>query len=316
MKKILLVRWGGLGDLLVALPAIRLLRSGFPAAAFTLVCRREYGSLLLQARVVDGVVGQDDRRALSLFSGDASAGDDRAAWLDGFDLVVTWMNQARGGVPGAGRAGAEGGENRLTICYDARGRQAISEFFFRNTREVLGQRFQARAEFDECARLPVSSLSDDPGLTVPRRPDRSRPLVVIHPGSGGEKKRWPLENFLEIARRLRERNADGVFVTGEVEAALDRRVEAQARSLAWTWLQSPALASLAKLLADSDLYLGNDSGITHLAAACGARVLALFRNDLVWTWRPSGDSHLLSADSIDRIGLDSVWGAAAELLCR
>ncbi|OGD19794.1 MAG: hypothetical protein A2W03_17500 [Candidatus Aminicenantes bacterium RBG_16_63_16] len=315
MKKILLVRWGGLGDLLVALPAIRLVRSGFPSAAITLVCRREYGSLLLQAKTVDELVGQDDSRVLSLFSEAAPAGDKRAAWLEGFDLVVTWLNQAKGGVPGASGGGTEGGGRHLAICYDARGREAISLFFFQKTREAVGWEKPPGADFQECARLPLSTMTDDPGLPFPRRPGRSRPLIVIHPGSGGEKKRWPLENFLEIAGRLRERNADGVFVTGEAEAALDRRVEAAARSIGWLWLQSPALGSLAKLLADADLYLGNDSGVTHLAAACGARVLALFRNDLVDIWRPFGESHFLSADFVDLIGLECVWSAAAELLC-
>jgi len=316
MKRILLVRWGGLGDLLVALPSVRLLRFGFPSATLTLIARREFGSLLLQAEVVDEVVGLDDSMALTLFSDAGSAGEDRAAWLDGFNLVVSWMNQSKSGVPEAGRDRMNGGRQRLTICYDARGRAAISAFFYRKTLEAVGRELLQRADFHECARLPLSSIPGDPNLPFMRRPGRSGSLAVIHPGSGGEKKRWPLENFLAIARRLRERDADGVFVTGEADAALDRSVEAAARSLSWTFLHSPSLAALARLLGDADLYLGNDSGVTHLAAACGTSVLALFRNDLVEIWRPFGDSRILSADTVDMIGLESVWSAVAQLLCR
>jgi heptosyltransferase III len=306
VKAILLIRWGGLGDLLVSLPAIRLLRHGFPSAKITLVARREYADLLLQSEVVDEVVGLDDPRTPALVSGAGSGGRDRSAWLSGFDLVLSWLNRSTSASP----------ESGLTICHGSGGPEPISEAFYRRTLEAVGRDLLRRLDFAECARLPLSSIPDDPGFPFRGRPGCSRPLAVIHPGSGGEKKRWPLDSFLEIAGRLRDKNAEGVFVTGEAEHALDRRIEAAARRLGWTWLRSPSLAGLAPLLGKADLYLGNDSGITHLAAACGSRVLALFRNDLVDAWRPYGDSHVLSADVIEAIGLESVWSAAAQLLCR
>ncbi len=306
MNAILLIRWGGLGDLLVALPAIRLLRHGFPSAKITLVARREYADLLLQSEVVDEVVGLDDPRTPALVSGAGSGGRDRSDWLSGFDLVLSWLNRSTSASP----------ESGLTICYGSGGRESISEVFYRRTLEAVGGDLPRRMDFDECARLPLSSIPDGPGFPLQDRPGGSRLLAVIHPGSGGEKKRWPLDSFLEIAGRLRDKNAEGVFVTGEAEHALDRKIEAAARRLGWTWLRSPSLAGLAPLLGKADLYLGNDSGITHLAAACGGRVLALFRNDVVDAWRPYGDSHVLSADVIEAIGLESVWSAAAQLLCR
>ena len=285
---------------------MRLLRHGFPTAKITLVARREYGGLLLQAEVVDEVVGLDDPRTPALVSGAGSGGRDRSAWLSGFDLVLSWLNRSTSASP----------ESGLTICYGSGGRESISEVFYRRTLEAVGRDLLRRMDFDECARLPLSAIPDGPGFPLQDRPVGSRPLAVIHPGSGGEKKRWPLDGFLEVAGRLRDKNVEGVFVTGEAEQALDRRVEAAARRLGWTWLRSPSLRALAPLLGKADLYLGNDSGITHLAAACGGRVLALFRNDLAGAWRPYGDSHVLSAEVIEAIGLESVWSAAAQLLCR
>lgn len=315
MKRILLVRWGGLGDLLVALPSIRLLRHGFPDASLTLVGRPEYASLLLQARVIDQVVGIDDARVLSLFSDAAAAGAERTLWLDRFDTVLSWMNQKKSGGSGLGHGREEEEGRRLAIHYDGRGREPMSRFFYRMTLERLGSSLRRRAEFEDCARLPVSEIPEGADVDLPRRRAPSRPLAVIHPGSGGEKKRWPLANFLDIAKRLGERNIEVFFVTGEAEAALEGSIERAARSLGWPWLKSPSLASLARLLAKANLYLGNDSGVTHLAAACGARVLAFFRNDLIDIWRPFGDSHVLRADSVDTISLESAWNAAAELLC-
>ncbi len=310
-----MLRWGGLGDLLVTLPAIRLLRLGLPDAFLTLVGRLEYADLLLHSKVVDHVVEPDDPRVLPLFGNAGSAGDDKARWLDGFDLIMNWMNQAKSGLRADDRDQAGGARKRLTILFDAGRPEPMSRFFFQKTLEAVANDLQKRAEFDECAKLPLTAIPEDPSLSFARRSLRSRPLVVIHPGSGGKMKRWPLENFLEIARRLKIKGVDGVIVTGEAEEALEGSVEPAARPLEWKWLRRPSLLSLARLLGEADLYLGNDSGITHLAAACGAKVLAFFRNDLIDIWRPFGDAHLLSADSIGEISLEPAWSAAAELLC-
>jgi len=316
MKRILLIRWGGLGDLLVALPSIRLLRHAYPSASITLIGRRAYASLLLEARVIDHVVGEDSAQVLGLFSGAAAAGDDRKQWLARFDLIVSWLNQKTSGFLEAVRPLTAGDTRWRIICHDALAGGPMNIFFFRQTAEVVGGGEPlGRPAYDEFARLPLESLASGPRTLLPRRQAGARKFAVIHPGSGGETKRWPLENFLEIARRLKERRVDGALVTGEAEAALEREIAEEAASLGWPWLRSPALGSLAQLLSGAGLYLGNDSGITHLAACCGTEGLALFREDLLDTWRPGGRVQVLSAHSVDEIPVESVWRTAAQLLC-
>lgn len=315
MKRILLIRWGGLGDLLVALPSIQLLRHGLPSASLTLIGRKEYASLLLQTGVIDQAAGEDSPLVLSLFSDDASSGDDCAKWLAGFDLVIGWLNQEKSSFLEAARPAMAGGKKWNIISYDAHAGEPMSLFFFRKTLEVVGEELLRRAAYDECARLPLGSAAAGSDALLPRRQARAKAFVVIHPGSGGERKMWPLDNFLEIARRLKERDVGGALVTGEAEAPLERKVAKEAGSLGWAWLRSPALLSLAKTLGSADLYIGNDSGITHLAASCGTEVLALFREDLVDIWRPSGKVHIVSAVSVHEIPVESVWRAAAQLLC-
>jgi ADP-heptose:LPS heptosyltransferase len=137
---------------------------------------------------------------------------------------------------------------------------------------------------------------------------------VVHPGSGSEKKRWPLDHFLEIIGRLRRSGISGVLVTGEAEENIDSVLEKTALPIGWTWIQRPPLIALAGLLKEARLYLGNDSGVTHLAAACGTDVVALFRRDLVDSWRPFGRVQLLFAERVDHIRVDSVWGKMTGLL--
>ena len=82
----------------------------------------------------------------------------------------------------------------------------------------------------------------------------------------------------------------------------------------WTWSHNPPILALAGLLAESTHYLGNDSGPTHLAAACGASVLALFRSEFLPVWRPFGNAHLISAQAVDQIPLAAVQSTLGALL--
>ena len=111
-SRFLLIRWGGLGDLLVALPAIQVLRHAFPSAWLTLVGRPGYASLMREAGVIDDVIDGGGPVARRLFSGSEPSGTKAVdgKWLDAFDLVLGWLNQregclidADGGAPGGGR---------------------------------------------------------------------------------------------------------------------------------------------------------------------------------------------------------------------
>jgi heptosyltransferase-3 len=315
IESILLIRWGGLGDLLVALPAIQLINRVYPSASLTLVGRRAYASLLLETEIIDHVVSEESSKALSLFSESGGAGGEAAKWLDGFDLVVGWLNREKSGLAEPERRMRAGDKRWKIVRYDPRAGEPINRFFYDRTLEALEGAPLRPPAYDECARLPIDPIQSAAGRLAHSPASPGQKFVVIHPGSGGEKKRWALDNFLEIARRLRARGVDGALVIGEAETGLKRTVDEAARSIGWTCLRSPALFALACTLAGADLYIGNDSGITHLAAVCGADVIALFRDDLLDTWRPAGKVSVMSAPSIDGIPVEPVWAAAAQSLC-
>jgi ADP-heptose:LPS heptosyltransferase len=107
--------------------------------------------------------------------------------------------------------------------------------------------------------------------------------------------------------RLGERGVAGSMVTGEAEERMEAELREAVLPPGWIWVRNPPLTDLASALREAALYLGNDSGVTHLAAACGAEVVALFRQDLLAAWRPLGRVHLLAASSLPEIPLDSVW---------
>ena len=138
-----------------------------------------------------------------------------------------------------------------------------------------------------------------------RPPGRGRRWVVVAPGAGGEAKRWPLHLFRSLARRLERR---GIFVSwllGPVEAERGR-VGAPGPCLP---LAGPSMT--AALLAGADLLVGNDTGTSHLAAAAGVPVLALFGPTDPRTWAPRGGRvRILSAPRLEALTVDMVASAA------
>jgi ADP-heptose:LPS heptosyltransferase len=109
-------------------------------------------------------------------------------------------------------------------------------------------------------------------------------LLIIHPGSGGKKKRWDPEGFVQVSRWWREQKKGTVLILlGPVEEEeTERWSEVAHTEGALSLLQAAALLSRA------DAYLGNDSGLSHLACAVGARGVVLFGPTSPRQWRPLG----------------------------
>lgn len=131
------------------------------------------------------------------------------------------------------------------------------------------------------------------GLSLPQPPTPEARVniagpLVIHPGSGGENKRWPIERFEALLDTAIQRGRSICVVLGEVER------ERWRPDLLKKWLDRypikmpDSLAQLTAALTDARLYIGNDSGPTHLAAQLGLPTLALFGPSSPTLWAPRG----------------------------
>ncbi len=136
------------------------------------------------------------------------------------------------------------------------------------------------------------------GLALPRieceRGDVEN-FAAIHPFSGSARKNWPLDRFRELAARL----ALPVRWCAGPQEALPKTFGGAVRF--------ENLYDLACWLARARVYIGNDSGITHLAAAVGTPVVAIFGPTDPAVWAPRGEGvFLLSGRGLDEISVDDV----------
>jgi Glycosyltransferase family 9 (heptosyltransferase) len=110
--------------------------------------------------------------------------------------------------------------------------------------------------------------------------------VAIHPGAGGRRKRWPVSQFAELATRL---DAPVLLIEGPADTDACRAfVEAVALFVPVVHATGVSLPRLAALLVESRAYIGNDSGVSHLAAALGVPTVAVFGPTDPAVWAPLG----------------------------
>jgi ADP-heptose:LPS heptosyltransferase len=137
------------------------------------------------------------------------------------------------------------------------------------------------------------------------------PYAVIHPVASAENKTWPAERFREIADRLKNSlDLEPVFVGGPGEDLSAFR--------AWRMISGAPLSEIKSLMASASLFLGNDSGPAHMAAAFGLPVVVLFgtSDPVIWgPWRTPAEV-LTGASGISSVSVQQVAAALERLRVR
>lgn len=259
MERILVLRGGALGDFIVTLPALALLRQRWPSARIELAGNVTAAQLARHRGLLDAVHAQHEARWSALYA-PAKLPDDFAAWLAHFDLVLNFWPDPEG---------------------DLRRRFPVRAGQVYLTAPALPTLAPAAAHYAEPLRaLGLTMTAPLYPLATPEIKARAAGPIAIHPGSGSPRKNWPAENWLALVREL---PAPVVVILGETEvAAWTPRLA----GLAIEARVQPSLEELVGLLARSRWFLGHDSGVSHLAAACGAPCVLLFGPTDPTLWAP------------------------------
>lgn len=279
---------GALGDFITALPVLRVWRREHRGTRITLLGRPGHGILANASGYIDDLWDLDAARHASLFDPGADAGDLRA--LAHFDTALIFAaedspllgNLARAGVP-----------------------------------RILHQPpFPAQREHVvdyHLSMLPPNHVTDADRIPVlPFHPAEQRPrtsrLAVIHPGSGSQEKNWPIERFAALATACAARGLEVTWLLGEAEGNIHIPPGHRAARM-------PPLTEVARLLSRAAVYVGNDSGITHLAAAVGCPTVAIFGPTDPAVWAPRGPRVIVMAASRPaEVTTDRVLAAVRSLI--
>ena len=145
------------------------------------------------------------------------------------------------------------------------------------------------------------------GVKISEKPENYRNGIVIHPGSGSQMKNWPLARYLRVAEKVTTKTT---FILGpaEIECGMKKDI-----SSGRFHIVCPGdIEELYRLISGASLYIGNDSGVSHLAAWCGIPAVVLFGTTYPEIWKPLGGNVTViqSKDStMNGINVDEVLAA-------
>jgi ADP-heptose:LPS heptosyltransferase len=119
--------------------------------------------------------------------------------------------------------------------------------------------------------------------------ERSK-TIILHPGSGSKKKVWPLERFLSLAKILQDRLSSRILIIfGPAEGSEVEKVFEGTDPHTLIQLKGLSLLQLASVMEGCRLFIGNDSGISHMASALGIPTVAIFGPTDPKVWSPRGE---------------------------
>lgn len=257
MTRSLCIRRGALGDTLVMIPVLRAMRRARPEAELHLAGVLEYAELLAHYGVVDRGFSVERLHLWALHL-DHRDGDAARAMLRGYDWIVA-DDAALAGLAHRGRVQMFD----AVVCEE--GPEAAPAQLLARTGLGAGAAGDVEPPLLRSARAPVT-----------------RDLVFLHPGSGSPRKNWPWAAWMELAAELQRGGRDVVVVLGEAEPLapeLPPGVSALARA---------PLLTVARRLERAACFAGNDSGMTHLAAALAVPTVAVFGPTDPRVWAPRG----------------------------
>lgn len=280
LKKTFLCHEGALGDLLLSLPAIHAIR--VESSFLHLAAGNTAAALLKAAGCADEISDAGSIFYASFHMSDIETG--LADFLADFDRSFIFSKEA--GFSLARQIERIIPETHTIITIPpAEIREHIP--FFRL--EQLPDYFSQKTSFPGIA-VPRFYVEDAEKILIQSGYNPGMPLIAIHPGSGGRTKNWDVERFFELADQLSSRHSCfTVFISGPAEPDASRQeIEGfvHKRKNMAMHLKDADLIVVAALLQTSSLYIGNDSGITHLAASANNRVIALYGPTDPILWAP------------------------------
>ncbi|MCB0728741.1 MAG: glycosyltransferase family 9 protein [Ignavibacteriae bacterium] len=151
-------------------------------------------------------------------------------------------------------------------------------------------------------------------------PDKTKPLISLHPGAGKIPNRWKRENFVELVKRLHEKYDCNILITsGLIDKEITDKVRDELKSLNINCvvLENTTIRKVGAVIKLTDLYITNDTGTLHVAGGVDANVISLFGPTHGYEWAPKGDNKIYiqsPTDNINDITIDKVFNESVSLI--
>ena len=285
VKHILIIRPGAIGDVIVTLPTIGAIRKHFHNARIEIMGYASFLEIAKGRFYADTVSRFDQADIAPLFVKYSSVPASLINNFDNADLIISFVSDKEQiMVRNLRAAGAKHVIHYEPFPSESEHVHIIDHFL--KCLDLLG--------IPHSNKIPKIFLKDEDVLfgesfLKDRIVHPNKMLVAVHPGSGSRQKCWSLDRYVELILWLNEEmDAQILIISGpaDTEIVEDLRVKVKDKFILADQLPLPFLAAIIKRC---NLFVGNDSGITHLAAAVETPAIAIFGSSDPSMWGPRGE---------------------------
>jgi ADP-heptose:LPS heptosyltransferase len=288
-QSVLVIHQGALGDFILALPALETVRKAFPQAKSVIMGYPRILELVEERFYAEEILSIDQKGMASFFVREGSLDSTLSQFFKRFALIVVFGKDGEGAVIGNLRRVCEGRILHINSVPPWDEKIHLTDHLLK---QFVQYGFPAsesnpKLYLKESDREWARDFWRSKGVT----PEERSRVMILHPGSGSKKKVWHLDGFLDLAHTLQDRLGSKIFIVlgpaegREVQKAFER-MEPTAPVLA----KGLTLLQLASVMEGCWFFVGNDSGISHLAAALGLPTLTIFGPTEPRIWSPRGEN--------------------------
>jgi heptosyltransferase-2 len=292
MNRILVIRGGAIGDFILTLPALNALRQAYPYAHIEILGYKHIAALAENRFYAQAVRSIEYGPFSSFFANSSELPAELGEYFANFDLTLSYLYDPDRVF-----------ENNLRRC-------GVENLLWGPATVVEKSGHAARQLARPIEELGIR-VADLAGKIFPSEEDYqfagkflrnlSQPIIAIHPGSGSKKKNWPLENWIELFSSSGHsshtdyeaghqwKHSSLLVVSGEADGAQIAQLEFTWKDRRVLFAKNLRLPHLAAVL-EHTIFVGHDSGISHLAAAAGANCVLLFGPTDPNVWAPRNEN--------------------------
>lgn len=306
-QRALIIQPGAIGDCVLTLPLAEFMKEALGLGGVDMLGHSEYIEFLPGRSCIDGISSIDSVDMHRLFGDkkqfDLADRDPLISAFCGYAWIATFLGEPNSDFEHnlIYTANCSGSAEVMTLALKPPKSFAghVTEFYIQQwiAQAGLSAASEQSRHVDSLIKATHADivrgreLLHEAGLDTDQRP------IIIHPGSGGPKKCWHLDNFPAAAQRLKSNGLQVLFLLGPAESDRYGKAELQKMSSAAPCLSGLSLTEVLGLLICADAFIGNDSGITHLAAGLGIRTFALFGPTDPCLYAPVGRQVTILANS-------------------
>ena len=293
-----IIQPGAIGDCVLTLPLAELLKTHLGIGTILMLGRSPYIEYFPGRTCIDGIRDLDSVDLHRLFVNhkefELADGDSLIGVFSGFEQIITFL----------GQAGSDF-ENNLIFTANCSNPVEVTTLQLKPNDNYSGHitKFHLESflssQFSDAKNAEIdlkkayitpckTDLANGQKILRSAGVDTKQKVALIHPGSGSAAKNWYIDNFYTVAETLREKNISVVFMLGPAEMETFKPKTIDALGAIAPLLVDMSLTEAFQTISCANCFIGNDSGITHVAAAAGIPTIACWTSTNPVHYHPVG----------------------------